>query len=107
MPRRSEKIKIEGGKYDRRQKLTEEQRKEIRLLYKIEGLSTRKLANRFGVSRRLISFVLDEEKYKIAKEQFKERRKDGRYAPTKEERNKIMREYRNYKEFLFKNELIK
>lgn len=107
MPRKSEKIKIAGTSYDRREKLTEAQRAEIRERYENEGLSTRRLAAEYGVSRRLITFVLDPDKYNRAREQFKERRKDGRYKPSPEEWAATIREHRNYKNELFKKGLIK
>lgn len=107
MPRKSEKIKIAGTNYDRREKLTEAQRAEIRERYENEGLSTRRLAAAYGVSRRLITFVLDPDKYNRAREQFKERRKDGRYKPSPEEWADTIREHRNYKNELYKKGLIK
>lgn len=107
MPRKSEKIKIAGTSYDRREKLSESERAEIRERYKNESLSTRKLAAEYGVSRRLITFILDPDKYNRAREQFKERRKDGRYKQSPEEWAATMREHRNYKNELFKKGLIK
>lgn len=47
---------------DRRRKLTDEQREEIKKLY--GKISQRKLARMFGVSRRLIIFIGCPEKYK-------------------------------------------
>jgi hypothetical protein len=53
--------KIVGEKHDKRRKLTDEQRTEIKNLYGI--ISQRKLALKFGVSRRLIIFIGCPEKY--------------------------------------------
>lgn len=100
MPYKSEKIKL-SREQDRRVKLTEEQRKEIRDKYESGMYSQRKLAAEYGVSRRLIQFTTDPDKYERAKEQFKERRKDGRYTPTKEEYAKVIREHRQYKQKLY------
>lgn len=53
-------MKIAGTKLDRRRKLTEEQKKEI--FENKLGLSQRKLAAMYEVSRRTIQFILDPEK---------------------------------------------
>jgi len=47
-----------GKDKDRRCKLTEQQRDEIRQLHK-EGVSSHALARRFDVSRRLVQFIVD------------------------------------------------
>lgn len=101
MPYKSSRIKIEGTQYDRRRRLSEEQKAAIRRLRETERLSYNQIAKQFGVSKRLIIFICCPDKEQIAKEQFKERRKDGRYAPTREERNEIMREHRHYKQELY------
>lgn len=100
MPYKSETIKLDKSQ-DRRIKLTDEQREEIRQKYSTGLYSQRALAREYNVSRRLITFVLDDEKYQKAKEQFKERRADGRYKPTKKEWAKTMREHRHYKQGLY------
>ena len=51
MPYKSEKISISGTEYDRRQKLTPEQRAEIYHRYHTEDVSQRQLAREYGVSR--------------------------------------------------------
>lgn len=106
MPYKSEKIKIEGTKLDRRRKLTEDQKAYIRWLREEEGLSQRKLAAIFGVSRRLITFILDPEKEKRSKERGKQLRKEGRYKYTKEQWAEVMKEHRHYKEQLHKDGII-
>ena len=62
MPYLSEKIKIAGTEFDRRIKLTEEQKKEIKELSSA-GLSQRKIAAIYKVDRRLISFILNPASY--------------------------------------------
>ena len=106
MPYKSEKIKIEGTKLDRRRKLTEDQKEYIRWLREEEGLSQRKLAAMFGVSRRLITFILDPEKEKKNKERIKRLKQEGRYKYSKEQWAEVMREHRRYKEKLHKDGLI-
>jgi hypothetical protein len=97
MPYKSEKIKIAGGKYDRRVKLTSEQKKEIHA--NELGLSQRKLAVNYGVSRRTIQFILDPEKLKENLKRRKERGGSKQYY-NKEEWVKTMKEHREYKQDL-------
>ena len=106
MPYKSEKIKIDGTKLDRRRKLTEDQKDYIRWLREEEGLSQRKLAAMFGVSRRLITFILDPEKEKKNKVRAKQLRQEGRYKYTNEQWAETMKEHRRYKEKLHKGGLI-
>ncbi len=102
MPYKAEKIKIEGTMLDRRRKLTEDQKQYIRWLREEEGLSQRKLAAMFGVSRRLITFVLDPDKELKNKALQKQHRQEGRYKYTKEQWAETMREHRHYKHQLHK-----
>lgn len=106
MPYKSEKIKL-PKEYDRRRKLTDEQKEEIKKKYETGLYSQRKLASEYKVSRRLISFIIDSEKYETAKEQFKKRRADGRYKKSKEEWAKTMKEHRQYKQKLYLDGKIK
>lgn len=65
---------------DKRVKLTDDDRAEIRKLSQApHSYSQRELARAFGVSRRLITFVLFPERLAHQKALYKERRKDGRY----------------------------
>lgn len=107
MPYKSEKIKIQGTDYDRRRKLSEEDKAYIRLLREQEHMSPRGLAAMFGVSRRLITFILDPEKERRNKERAKELRAEGRYKYTKEEWASVMREHRRYKQTLYTDGKIK
>lgn len=100
MPYKSEKIKL-SREQDRRIKLSPTQRKEIKEKHATGLYSQRALAREYNVSRRLITFVLDDEKYQKVKEQLKERRADGRYKPTKEEWAKTQKEHRQYKQKLY------
>lgn len=99
MPRKSEKIPLGG--YDRRIKLTESQRKQVKNLRSL-GLSYRVIAERYGVSKSLIILVCNpdiSERKRIAS---MERHREGRYKPSKEEWAATMREHRAYKERLHK-----
>ena len=100
MPYKSEKIKL-SKEQDRRIKLSDEQKEEIRAKFATGHYSQRGLAIEYNVSRRLISFVLDDEKAKRAAEQLKERRADGRYKPSKEQWAATMRNHRQYKQQLY------
>ena len=60
---KSEKIKLNPNQ-DRRIKLNDKQREEIREKYTTGMYSQRNLAEEYGVSRRLITFILDPDKAK-------------------------------------------
>ena len=105
MPYKSEKMKL-PRELDRRVKLTEEQRQQIREEYATGATSLIALANKYEVSKRTIQFTLYPERYTKAREQFKERRKDGRYKGTKEQWAKIQKEHRQYKQELYKQGLL-
>ena len=96
MPYKSEKINIRGTEFDRRRKLSEDDKKRILELHEIDGLSQRKLALMFGVSRRLIQFILDPVKLQRSKELHKP------HIYTKEEWAEVMRNHRRYKQTLYK-----
>lgn len=102
MPYKSEKMKLPRDQ-DRRIKLTDAQREEIRQKYASGLYSQRALAKEYNVSRRTIQFTVDADKYARAREQFKQRRKDGRYKPSKEEWAETVREHRRYKQRLYVN----
>ena len=102
MPYKSEKIVISNTKYDRRMKLTDSDKERIVQLRNEEGLSQRKLAALFGVSRRLIQFIIDPVKAAKNKERLKEAKVKGLYKYSKEEWASVQREHRRYKHKLYK-----
>lgn len=102
MPYKSEKIKIAGTQYDRRRKLTDDQRALIKWLHEEEQVSYNKLAAQFGVSKRLIIFVCKPESAEKCKKRFKEQKKAGKWKVTKEEWAAVIREHRRYKHNLHK-----
>lgn len=106
MPYISQKLKL-SREQDRRVKLSDDQREEIRKKYETGLYSTRALAREYNVSRRTIQFTCHPERYERAREQFKERRADGRYKPTAEEWAKTMKEHRHYKQRLYLNGELK
>lgn len=100
MPYKSEKLKL-SPEQDRRRRLTDDQKSEIRKKYESGLYSQRALAREYNVSRRTIQFTVDAEKYSRARQQFKDRRKDGRYKYSKEEWAAVMKEHRHYKQELY------
>ena len=92
---------------NRRIALTNEERETIRTMYYFERLPVREIARRFEkkCSRRLIQMIIFPERYDRLKAAFRERRKDGRYKPTKESWKMTMREHRAYKRSI-KDKLI-
>lgn len=99
MPYKSEKIPL--GKYDRRIKLNDAQRDEIKQLRKL-GLSYRVIAERYEVSKSLVILVCNPDIAERKRLAFIERRREGRYTPTKEKWASTMREHRAYKHQLHK-----
>lgn len=95
MPYKSEKIPL--GKYDRRVKLNDAQREEIKELRKL-GLSYRVIAERYEVSKSLIILICNPDIAESKRLAFIERRREGRYKSDKEEWAATMREHRQYKE---------
>ena len=98
MPYKSEKIKLPPTK-DRRRKLTDEQKEEIRLIYAEGKVGTRPLAKQFGVSRSLIQIIVNPDIAERKKQRIKEHWRD--YRPSKEEWAETMKEHRRYKQDLF------
>lgn len=89
---------------DRRIKLTAKQREAIRHAYATEKPkpSTRRLADRYGVSRRTIQFVINPDDYEKQKARARERRKDGRYY-NREKSRASMQETRDHKRELLRD----
>lgn len=106
MPYKSENIKIEGTKHDRRIKLTEEDKIEIVRIRKETDMSYNEIAQAFGVSKRLIIFVCNPEKQKKNVEQRKARGGTMQYY-DKEKRKEVQKEHRKYKQALYKKGKIK
>ena len=98
MPYKSEKLKLSETQ-DRRKKLTEEQKEEIKHRYKVGDGSQRTLAKEFGVSRSLIQILVNPEIAERKKQRIKEHWRD--YRPTKEQWAATVREHRHYKQELY------
>jgi len=106
MPFKSREIKL-PREYDRRVKLSEEDKKNIVELYN-KGLAIREIARTYEhiCTRRMIQFVIFPERALVVKEHYKENRLDGRYY-KKERHTKAIREHRKYKQNLFLKGKIK
>lgn len=98
MPYKSEKLKIQGTMLDRRRKLTEEQKEEIRKKYSDGCVGQRPLAKEYGVSRKLIQIIVNPNIEAKNKQRIKEHWKD--YA-DKQAHTKAIRETRRYKQELY------
>lgn len=95
---------INNKKLDRRVKLTDKQRNEIKLL-KGTGVSQNSVALQYGVSRRLIDFIWHPEKHEENKRRREERGGSRQYY-NKEKHREAMREHRAYKKELKQKGLI-
>lgn len=98
MPYKSEKLKLPPAK-DRRRKLTDEQKEEIRLIYAEGKVGTRPLAKQFGVSRSLIQIIVNPDIAERKKQYVKDHWRD--YRPSKEAWAETMKEHRHYKQELY------
>ena len=104
MPYKSEKIKLKGLQ-DRRKRLTDEQRKEIKELYGTGCYSLNGLAKRFEVSKKTILLIVNEESAERAKQYRKEHWKE--WQRKGEEHNKAIMNTRRYKQELYLKDELK
>lgn len=95
-PYKSDSIAINNEKLDRRRKISNKQREQIKHLAS-EGVPIRQITKLFGVSRRTIQFIL-----------FPERKlkQDWRKYYDKVKRREYMKRHRAYKNKLYKEGLI-
>ena len=98
MPYTSEKIKL-PEEYDRRCKLTAEQREQIKELYATGLYSMRQLGREYGVDKSYISLLVNPDR--AAKVKAARKANAERYKASREERNRIAREYRRRKQQLY------
>ena len=104
MPYKSSKIKL-NGLQDRRKKLTEEQRGEIKKLYGTGCYSLNGLAKKFEVSKKTVLLIVNENSAERAKQYRKEHWRE--WQRTGEEWNEVVREHRKYKQQLYKDGKLK
>lgn len=94
MPYLSQKIRIQGTKYDRRSKLTPDQKLEIKRK-SAGGYSQRQLAREYNVSRRLIQFIICPEKLAINRMNH-----DSSKYYNKDKQREYIKNHRRYKQSL-------
>lgn len=104
MPYISEKIRL-PEQYDRRRKLTEIQKQEIKTKYETGFYSLNSLAKEYLVSKKTILLIVNPESKRKNDQRIKDHWKD--YAVSNEERAAIQREHRKYKHELYKSGKIK
>ena len=104
MPSKVDKIKV-GVAYDRRVKLDNDDRERIKVKY-LGGMSLRQLGREYSVDKRTIQFIVKPYMLEKVKEQFKERRKDGRYY-DRLKHTLAIKDLREYKNKLYKEGKIK
>lgn len=104
MPYKSEKIKLKGLQ-DRRKKLTDKQREEIKSLYGTGCYSLNGLAKRFEVSKKTVLLIVNENSAEKAKQYRKEHWRE--WQRTGEEWNETIRKTRKYKQQLYKEGKLK
>lgn len=98
MPYKSQKIKLNETQ-DRRKRLTEEQRKEIKEMYEAGGYSLNELAKKFEVSKKTILLIVNKNSAEKAKQYRKDHWKE--WQRTGDEWAKTVREHRRYKQELY------
>lgn len=104
MPYKSEKIKLKGLQ-DRRKRLTDEQRKEIKELYGTGCYSLNDLAKKFEVSKKTILLIVNKDSEEKAKQYRKEHWKE--WQRKGKEHNESIKKTRRYKQELYKNGELK
>lgn len=104
MPYKSEKIIIEGSKYDKRCKLSTDQKDKIISLK--DTISQRKCAEMFNVSRRTIQFLWYPEKL-VQNKQARQSRGGSKQYYSKDKQREYIKSHRRYKQELFINGEIK
>ena len=104
MPYISESIKL-PEEYDRRRKLSEAQKGEIREMYATGQYSLQKLADAYGVSKKLILITVNPESKRKSDERMREHWRD--YVQSRKERAAAVKNHRRYKQKLYEEGKIK
>ena len=104
MPYKSEKIKLKGLQ-DRRKKLTDRQREEIKKLYGTGCYSLNSLAKKFEVSKKTILLIVNKDSAENARQYRKEHWRE--WQRTGEEWNETVKKTRRYKQELYKEGKLK
>ena len=102
MPYKSEQIKIEFSQFDKRIKLTDEQKEKIREEYATGLISQRNLAKKYKVNRKTIFNVIHPKKYQEQLEKYKLNQHSKQYY-QKEKHKEYIKKHRRYKQKLYIN----
>lgn len=97
MPYKAEKIMLPDT-LDRRRKLTLDERQEIRSRYEAGGCSYMSLAREYGVSKKTVNLICNDESDRVAREYRKAHWAD--YRHSREYWARVTREHRQYKQQL-------
>lgn len=101
---KAQTIRLEGME-DRRRRLTEEQKKEIREIYAKGDIGMRPLARMFGVSRSLVAILVNPERAESVKARIKAHWKDYRRKYGKAYAAASARHTKNYKYKIYKDKM--
>jgi hypothetical protein len=99
MPYKTEKMRL-PPELDRRRKLGDEQKDEIKHKYSTGSYSLNMLAREYNVSKKTILLIVNPESKRKNDERIKEHWRD--YATYGEEHNAVIREHRAYKHKVLK-----
>lgn len=102
MPYKSEKIKIEFTEKDKRIKLTDEQRENIKKEYETSLISQRALARKYKVDKKTIYNIIHPLKYQEQLENNKINQHSKQYY-NKEKHKDYIKKHRRYKQELYLN----
>lgn len=91
-----------AGLQDRRRRLTDKQREEIRELYAKGDIGTRRLAAMFGVSRSLVMLIVSPERAQAVRDRSKAHWRDYARRYGKAYHAASVRNTRNYKYKIYK-----
>lgn len=98
MAGKAQRIKLSESQ-DRRRKLSEVQKQEIKDLYETGNFSMKTLASMYEVSKKTILLIVNPESAEKARQYRKENWRN--WQRTGEEWNRIQREHRAYKQMLY------
>ena len=102
MPEKVDKMRL-SEEQDRRRKLTEEQKESIRTEYALGNTSHAKLADKYGVSKSLVTLILNPERAARVKQRVADHWREYHDPDKHREATKATRHYK--KELVRKQEL--
>lgn len=100
MPSKVDKLRVPNS-FDKRIKLSISDKEEIKTMYQAGAHSYNQIALLYGVSKSLVILIVNPDIEERKKQQYKERRKDGRYY-KRETHTLAMYKHRKHKEEIYK-----